>query len=156
MARIVHRGAERTCAIDAKPVIREHRIPTPDSEPYIAIEGPDRKSVVLREPAPRKSAASIRAPARSASSRLPSRDSMPVGIAAGGDGNLWFTEKAGNRVGRISLSGAIAEYRASDRQGRVRTASLSAPTTMSGSPRATPTASRASRRTAASPNSAPA
>ena len=25
----------------AKPVIREHKIPTPDSKPYIAVEGPD-------------------------------------------------------------------------------------------------------------------
>ena len=30
-----------TARTSAKPVIREHRIPTPDSKPYIAVEGPD-------------------------------------------------------------------------------------------------------------------
>ena len=33
---------------------------------------------------------------------LPAADRMPVGIAVGGDGNLWFTEKQGNRIGRIT------------------------------------------------------
>ena len=36
--------------------------------------------------------------------------SMPVGIAVGGDGNLWFTEKEGNRVGRIMVDGAMTEF----------------------------------------------
>ena len=35
---------------------------------------------------------------------------MPVGIAAGADGNLWFTEKQANRVGRITVDGAITEF----------------------------------------------
>ena len=29
------------------PTIREHKIPTRDSKPYIAVEGPDQKFVVL-------------------------------------------------------------------------------------------------------------
>ncbi len=37
--------------------------------------------------------------------------SRPLGIVAGPDGNLWFTEQAGNRVGRISPAGVLlAEY----------------------------------------------
>ena len=35
---------------------------------------------------------------------------MPIGIALGADGNFWFTEKAANRVGRISPDGTIAEF----------------------------------------------
>ncbi|HEY8772990.1 MAG TPA: HYR domain-containing protein [Gaiellaceae bacterium] len=34
------------------------------------------------------------------------------GIAAGPDGNLWFTEYAGSRIGRITTAGAVTEYSA--------------------------------------------
>jgi streptogramin lyase/subtilisin-like proprotein convertase family protein len=36
--------------------------------------------------------------------------SSPLVIAAGPDGSLWFTETDGNRIGRITLSGAITQY----------------------------------------------
>jgi virginiamycin B lyase len=35
---------------------------------------------------------------------------QPAGIAAGPDGNIWFTEENGNRIGRITLGGAITEF----------------------------------------------
>ncbi len=35
---------------------------------------------------------------------------MPRGIAAGPDGNLWFTEKVGNRIGRITTAGVVTEF----------------------------------------------
>ncbi len=41
---------------------------------------------------------------------LPRSYSGPVGITSGPDGNLWFTEAAGNRIGRITPSGSITEY----------------------------------------------
>src|SRR6266567_437546 len=34
----------------------------------------------------------------------------PLGITAGPDGNLWFTEGKGNKIGRISPSGTITEF----------------------------------------------
>ena len=34
----------------------------------------------------------------------------PFRIAAGPDGNLWFTEKEGNRVGRITPAGEVTEF----------------------------------------------
>jgi virginiamycin B lyase len=34
----------------------------------------------------------------------------PVGISTGPDGNLWFTEYAGNKIGRITPSGQITEF----------------------------------------------
>ncbi|MEP6767480.1 MAG: hypothetical protein ABJC61_02335, partial [Acidobacteriota bacterium] len=36
--------------------------------------------------------------------------SSPAGITAGPDGNMWFVEEHGDRVGRIATSGAIAEF----------------------------------------------
>ena len=37
---------------------------------------------------------------------------QPAGIVAGPDGALWFTEENGNRIGRITTGGAIAEFTA--------------------------------------------
>lgn len=37
---------------------------------------------------------------------------QPFGITAGPDVNLWFTEQAGNRIGRISPSGVLMEFSA--------------------------------------------
>ncbi len=36
--------------------------------------------------------------------------SAPAGIAAGPDGNVWFVEEHGDRVGRLSPSGSLAEF----------------------------------------------
>ena len=41
---------------------------------------------------------------------LPTQGGIPYQITAGPDGNLWFTEIVGNRIGRISSTGAISEY----------------------------------------------
>jgi parallel beta-helix repeat protein len=41
---------------------------------------------------------------------IPTPESIPVGIAAGPDGNLWFTESGTNQVGRISPAGAITQF----------------------------------------------
>ena len=41
---------------------------------------------------------------------VPTGKSSPEGIAAGPDGNLWFTESGGNKIGRISTSGMITEF----------------------------------------------
>ena len=41
---------------------------------------------------------------------VPTTDGLPIDIAAGPDGALWFTENEGNKIGRITTAGAIAEY----------------------------------------------
>ena len=41
---------------------------------------------------------------------IPTASSNPTGIAAGPDGNLWFTESASNQIGRITTSGVITEF----------------------------------------------
>src|SRR2546428_10620309 len=37
-------------------------------------------------------------------------DGGPTSIIAGRDGNLWFTEKFGNKIGRITPTGGITEF----------------------------------------------
>jgi streptogramin lyase len=39
-----------------------------------------------------------------------STSGYPLGIAPGTDGNLWFTEYIGNKIGKITPSGSITEY----------------------------------------------
>ena len=41
---------------------------------------------------------------------LPTSTSIPQGITAGPDGNLWFAETNGNRIGKITPSGTLTEY----------------------------------------------
>jgi virginiamycin B lyase len=41
---------------------------------------------------------------------VPTAASRPYTIVAGPDGNLWFTESDGNRIGRITPSGVITEF----------------------------------------------
>src|SRR3989442_14538742 len=36
--------------------------------------------------------------------------SAPLGITAGPDGNLWFTEPAANKIGRITPAGAGTQF----------------------------------------------
>ena len=35
---------------------------------------------------------------------------MPIGITPGADGNLWFCAKKANKVGRITVNGAITLF----------------------------------------------
>src|SRR5262249_22884463 len=41
---------------------------------------------------------------------LPKNRSLPWAIAVGPDGNIWFTEAVGNRIGRITPAGVITEF----------------------------------------------
>ena len=41
---------------------------------------------------------------------IPTVYSQPIDIVAGPDGNLWFTELAGNKIGRITTAGVIGEF----------------------------------------------
>jgi len=42
--------------------------------------------------------------------QIPTRASGPSSIVTGPDGNLWFTETTGDRIGRITPSGVITEF----------------------------------------------
>ncbi len=41
---------------------------------------------------------------------VPTPNSRPVAIVRGSDGNFWFTEEQGNKIGRITPQGVIAEF----------------------------------------------
>ncbi|MDQ6826533.1 MAG: Virginiamycin B lyase [Candidatus Eremiobacteraeota bacterium] len=41
---------------------------------------------------------------------IPTAGSAPTGIVNGPDGALWFTEQNGNRIGRMTVTGAFKEY----------------------------------------------
>ncbi len=41
-----------------------------------------------------------------------------MAITAGPDGNLWFTERNGNKIGRITTGGVITEFTHSHRNSR--------------------------------------
>ena len=41
---------------------------------------------------------------------IPTASSEPMGIAAGPDGNMWFTEFAGDKIGRVTNAGSITEF----------------------------------------------
>jgi len=42
---------------------------------------------------------------------VPTSSSQPAGITAGPDGNLWFTERLGDKIGRITpKQGKITEF----------------------------------------------
>jgi streptogramin lyase len=41
---------------------------------------------------------------------IPTLGSEPEGIVTGPDGNLWFTEQVGNKVGRLSPAGVFTEF----------------------------------------------
>ena len=41
---------------------------------------------------------------------VPTPNSVLTGIAKGSDGALWFTEKLGNKIGRITTSGVVTEF----------------------------------------------
>ena len=41
---------------------------------------------------------------------VPTASGQPRGITAGPDGNVWFTEQNGNKIGRITTAGVITEF----------------------------------------------
>jgi sugar lactone lactonase YvrE len=41
---------------------------------------------------------------------IPTAGATPFGIAAGPDGNLWFTESNGNKVAKVTTAGVFTEY----------------------------------------------
>jgi virginiamycin B lyase len=41
---------------------------------------------------------------------VPTAGSQPTAIATGPDGALWFTEEAGNKIGRITTDGVVTEF----------------------------------------------
>ena len=72
----------------------------PDGALWVAAWDAGQKGVILR----------VTTDGRIARYPLQSDSSQATGITLGPDGALWFTEKTGNRIGRITTSGAVTEY----------------------------------------------
>ena len=89
--------------------IREHKIPSPGSRPYILTFGPDGHLWVCESGAARIGRLSLR-DGTFAEFATSTPESRPIGITAGADGNLWFTENGGHKIGRITPTGAITEF----------------------------------------------
>src|SRR5262245_13938870 len=89
--------------------IREHRIPTAGSGPYICVEGPDR-CLWFCESGSGKIGRLDPASGSFAEFALSDPKATPIGITVGADGHLCFAQKAANKIGCISLKGEIAEF----------------------------------------------
>src|SRR5215207_7473807 len=91
------------------PTIREHRIPTEGSKPYIAVEGRDGCLWFCESGASKIG----RLDPKDYSFKefaLPTPNATPIGIIPGPNDDFWFAEKTGNKIGRITLQGAITEF----------------------------------------------
>src|SRR5476649_1045899 len=88
--------------------IREHRIPSANSAPYICVEGPDRNLWFCESGASKIGCFDPR-DASFTEYTLSTVDAVPIGITPGSDGNLWFTEKKANKIGRLSPHGYMAD-----------------------------------------------
>src|SRR5215510_8200178 len=89
--------------------IREHRIPSAGSGPYICVEGPDR-CLWFCESGTGKIGRLDPANGSFTEFALSDPKATPIGITVGADGNLWFAQKSANKIGRITPSGVIAEF----------------------------------------------
>jgi virginiamycin B lyase len=96
-------------------MFRLHRIPTPDSRPYILAFAPGDTLWVCESGAGKIGRLSLD-DGRFTEFAVPTEDSRPIGIALGADGALWFTENGGGKIGRITLDGAISEFPLPTRQ----------------------------------------
>src|ERR1700752_3835689 len=83
------------------PLIREHRIPTDGSKPYIAVENRDGCLWFCESGASRIGRLDPKS-YRFTEFALPTANATPIGIIADQDGNLWFAEKSANKIGRVS------------------------------------------------------
>ena len=89
--------------------ITEFPIPTPNSMPRAIALGVRRQHLVRRVRR-RKDRPRSRLRGRSPSSRFPTPDSGPRALAAGPDGNIWFSEFNASKIGRITPQGVITEF----------------------------------------------
>ena len=97
---------------------RRHRVldPHPAQRPCQNHGGPGRQPLVHRScagyPVPGRTIGRITTAGVITEFPTPTASSSPRGIAAGPDGNLWFTETTAtsNQIGRITTAGVVTEF----------------------------------------------
>jgi len=91
-----------------KPLIREHRIPTPGSKPYIII-GPDENLWFVESVG--NAVGRMDLQGKTVAFPLPRPGASPRGIALAPNQEFWIMENAVNMVARMTTTGEIlAEY----------------------------------------------
>jgi virginiamycin B lyase len=105
---IAHEATPRRRTV-APPTIREHRIPTAGSKPYIAVEGRDGCLWFCESGASKIGRLD---PNTYTLHRVRPADAnaTPIGITVGPDGNALVREKTANKIGRITPQGEITEF----------------------------------------------
>ena len=91
-----------------KPSFRFHKIPTPKSEPYICIEGPDDHLWFCQSGASKIGRLNVESGVIDEFA-LPEAGAMPIGITPGSDGAMWFCAKrpAYSAMPRLANQSAI-------------------------------------------------
>src|SRR3978361_2138658 len=105
---IAHEATARRRTV-TPPIIREHRIPTAGSKPYIAVEGRDGCLWFCESGASKIG----RLDPKDYSFKefdLPTATAPPVWVVVGASGELWFAEKSAGKIGRITPEGTITEF----------------------------------------------
>ena len=109
---LVHRESTTSKIGRITPAGRRHRVlavPTLGAQPAGIAAGPGRQPLVHRAWRRTRSAGSPR-PASSPSSRSPRSAATRSASRPGPDGNLWFTERGSNNIGRITTAGVVTEF----------------------------------------------
>ena len=101
--------APRASGSEKPPLIREHKIPSPRSEPYICMEGPDA-ALWFCESGASKIGRFDPADSTFREFPLPVAGATPTGLTVGSDGNMWFCCKKANKIGRITMRGDITLF----------------------------------------------
>ena len=100
-------------------LIREHRIPSANSAPYICVEGPDGNLWFCESGAAKIGRFDPRSGAFTEFA-LADAGATPIGIDLGPDGNLWFAQKKANKIGRMTPAGVLSRICRPDRKRRPR------------------------------------
>src|SRR6201991_1499104 len=93
----------------APPVIREHRIPTAGSKPYIAVEGRDGAFWFAEKTG--NKIGRVTPDGKITEFPLPTPGAGPDAMMLGPDGNIWFSETEVSQIGRITPDGKVTEIK---------------------------------------------
>ena len=89
----------------------DHRVPDPDAQQRSASRSRRAPTATCGSPSTTRTRSGASRPRASSPSSPWARTATPGSIAAGADGNLWFTEAGGaNAIGRVTPMGGVSEY----------------------------------------------
>ena len=98
--------------------IVEYSLPTAGRQPEVDRLGPGGRPLVHGRRGREQDRQERHERGTSRSTRSRALGSSPAGITVGPDGNIWFTEFSGDKVGKITPQGIVTEYDAPDGRGR--------------------------------------